>query len=242
MRDPFEVLGLPKGASDEQVREAYRTLARRYAEGGDSPDSKKLQELDAAYDAIILSRTGNGGSTADTSGYSGYNTYTRYDSSAPDFGDIRAKINSGRVDEAEILLDGIPAGQRTAEWHYLKGTVSHRKGWLEDAARNGDEEILRSMMLVFLDCWYSYRAKLEVLMQEKDSDLKKNADDFAEDISQLLQAINKAAEDMDIDALDALGKELDTFRFDADAQEKVSRIHKAIAEFDVDFLQNLKEM
>ncbi len=113
---------------------------------------------------------------------------------------------------------------------------------LEDAARNGDEEILRSMMPVFLDCWYSYRAKLEVLMQEKDSDLKKNADDFTEDISQLLQAINKAAEDMDIDALDTLGKELDTFCFNEDIQEKVSRIHKAIAEFDVDFLQNLKEM
>ena len=136
MKDPFFVLGLQSGASDEQVREAYRVLARRYGEGGESPDAKKMAELDAAYDAIILSRTGNGGSTADTSGYSGYNTYTRYDSSAPDFGDIRAKINSGRVDEAEILLEGIPADQRTAEWYYLKGTVSHRKGWLEDAARN----------------------------------------------------------------------------------------------------------
>ncbi len=136
MRDPFEVLGLPQGAGDEQVRNAYRNLARRYGEGGESPNTKKMAELDAAYDAIILSRTGNGGSTADTSGYSGYNTYTRYDASAPDFGDIRAKINSGRVDEAEILLDGIPAGQRTAEWYYLKGTVSHRKGWLEDAAKN----------------------------------------------------------------------------------------------------------
>ena len=79
-------------------------------------------------------------------------------------------------------------------------------------------------------------------MQEKGSDPKKNADDFAEDIGQLLQAINKAAEDMDIDALDELGKELYTFCFNEDVQEKVNKIHKAIAEFDVDFLQNLKEM
>ncbi len=135
MRDPFEVLGLPQGASDEQVRNAYKDLARRYSENGEFPDAARMRELDAAYDAIILSRTGNGGSTAD-SNYNSYNTYTRYDSSVPDFGDIRAKINSGRVDEAEILLEGIPAGQRTAEWYYLKGTVSHRKGWLEDAARN----------------------------------------------------------------------------------------------------------
>ncbi len=135
MRDPFEVLGLPQGASDEQVRNAYRDLARRYSEGGDSPDSAKMQELDRAYDAIILSRTGNGSGSA---GYSQntYNTYTRYDQSVHDFGDIRAKINAGRTDEAEILLEGVPTGQRTAEWYYLKGTVSHRKGWLEDAARN----------------------------------------------------------------------------------------------------------
>ena len=59
MKDPFFILGLHSGASDEQVREAYRTLARRYGEGGESPNAKKMAELDAAYDAIILSRTGN---------------------------------------------------------------------------------------------------------------------------------------------------------------------------------------
>lgn len=132
MRDPFEVLGLSQGASDEQVRNAYKDLARRYSEGGTSPDAVRMKELDAAYDAIILSRTGNGGGNSGNT----YNTYTRYSANEPDFGDIRAKINAGRTDEAEILLDGIPAGQRTAEWYYLKGTVSHRKGWLEDAARN----------------------------------------------------------------------------------------------------------
>ena len=113
---------------------------------------------------------------------------------------------------------------------------------LEDSARRGEEDIIRTMMPVFLDCWYSYRAKLEVLMQEKDSVPKKNADDFAENIGQLLQAINKAAEDMDIDALDALGKELGTFCFNEDIQEKVNRIHKAIAEFDIDYLQGVKEI
>lgn len=112
---------------------------------------------------------------------------------------------------------------------------------LEDAARNGNVDVIQTMMPIFLDCWYSYRAKLEVLKQEKDSVPKKNADDFAENIGQLLQAINKAAEDMDIDALDALGKELDTFCFNEDVQEKVSRIKKAIAEFDIDYLQSVKE-
>lgn len=129
MRDPFAVLGLPQGASDEQVRAAYRNLARQYSEGGATPDPAKLQELDSAYDAIILSRTGGAGATG------AYQTTGNY--YVPnDLGDIRAKIRNGNIDAADTLLDGIPVAQRSAEWYYLKGTVQHRRGWLEEATRN----------------------------------------------------------------------------------------------------------
>ena len=127
MRNPFDVLGLPQGASDDQVRAAYRNLARQYSPGGATPDPAKLKELDSAYDAIILSRTGN------TAGaYQGTGSYY----TPNDMGDIRAKINSGNIDAADTLLDGIPAAQRTAEWYYLKGVVQQRRGWLEEASRN----------------------------------------------------------------------------------------------------------
>ena len=39
----------------------------------------------------------------------------------------------GRFGDAETLLDGIPVAARTAEWHFLKGNVLYKKGWLEDA-------------------------------------------------------------------------------------------------------------
>ena len=39
-------------------------------------------------------------------------------------------------DEVEKLLDGIPYQRRNAEWYYLKGTIQHRKGWLESALEN----------------------------------------------------------------------------------------------------------
>ncbi len=131
MRDPFEVLGLSPGASDEQVKNAYRELARRYSDAGSMPDPARMREIDAAYDEIILNRTGNGGTSYSEPTY----TYTVPN----DLGDIRAKIKSGKFDDAETLLDGVPVSNRSAEWYYLKGTVQHRKGWLEEAARNFEQ-------------------------------------------------------------------------------------------------------
>lgn len=122
MRNPYDVLGVPQGASPEQVNAAYRELMRRYQDSG---DSRRIDELNQAYDSIIMG-SGNSGSNG------GYNSYN----SAPDYSDIRAKINSGRLDDAQILLDGIPEVSRDAQWYYLKGTIQQKRGWLEEAAKN----------------------------------------------------------------------------------------------------------
>lgn len=116
MRNPYEVLGIPQGASPEQVNAAYRELVRKYQDSG---DSRRVDELNEAYDAIIMGRSSSGGY-----------------GSAPDYSDIRAKINSGRLDDAQILLDGMPDGMRDAQWYYLKGTIQQKRGWLEEAAKN----------------------------------------------------------------------------------------------------------
>ena len=123
MRNPYEVLGIPQGASSEQINAAYKELLRKYQDAG---QFNKIDEINEAYDAVIA---GAGGKTGSNSGYS-YN-YTN-----TDYSDIRAKIKSGRLGDAQILLDGIPAGSRDAEWYYLKGTVQQKRGWLEEAAKN----------------------------------------------------------------------------------------------------------
>lgn len=131
MNDPFAVLGVSQNATDEQIREAYRLLARRYQQqidAGDNTDYARaqMQELDAAYDAVILSRSGGG-------------TYASAQSTASaqsDFADIRRTIRAGRLDDAQTILDGIPEGRRNAEWYFLKGSVQRRKGWLEEASGN----------------------------------------------------------------------------------------------------------
>ena len=127
MRNPYEVLGLNSGASLDAVKNAYREKARMY-----HGDPAAMNELDAAYDSIV----NNMGSNQSQSGY-GENSYAEYQSNqTSEFGDIRAKLNSGRIDDAEMLLDGIPHQRRNAEWYYLKGTIQHRRGWLESAAES----------------------------------------------------------------------------------------------------------
>ncbi len=145
MKNPFEILGIPQTANEDQIKQAYRELARKYSDDkySNGPLSgvaqKKMQEINEAYDTIILDRGGIFGSSGagrqsafgnQQSGYwQGGQTYSEYS-------DIRATIQNGRIDDAETLLDGIPPNLRSAEWYYLKGTVQHRRGWLEEAIKN----------------------------------------------------------------------------------------------------------
>ena len=53
--DPYKVLGLSPDASDEEVKQAYRRLARKYHpdRNPDDPEAaKKMQQVNAAYEQI----------------------------------------------------------------------------------------------------------------------------------------------------------------------------------------------
>ncbi|MBQ8015613.1 MAG: molecular chaperone DnaJ [Clostridia bacterium] len=121
MKNPFVVLGVHGDASREQIDAAYKEKLRMYQELG---QSDRIDELNAAYDYLIM----HAGETLVCSD-SGYQSVT-------DYSDIRAKINSGRLDDAQTLLDGMPDYSRDAQWYYLKGTVQQKRGWLEEAAKN----------------------------------------------------------------------------------------------------------
>ena len=126
MKDAYEVLGVSRTATDEEIKEAYRNLARQYHPDGyaDNPLSdlakEKMQEINDAYDTIIRERRGNPSGQGAGAGSTGQ------------YADVRAMINSGRMAEAETLLDGIPGSQRGAEWYYLKSRVLCAKGWFDD--------------------------------------------------------------------------------------------------------------
>ena len=54
-QDPYKVLGVPYGASDEEVTKAYRRLAKKYhpdLNPNDPEAAKKMSEINAAYEQI----------------------------------------------------------------------------------------------------------------------------------------------------------------------------------------------
>jgi len=55
MRDPYEVLGVAKNASEAEIKKAFRTLAKKHhpdTKGGDVAAKKRFQEISAAYDIV----------------------------------------------------------------------------------------------------------------------------------------------------------------------------------------------
>ena len=159
MSDPYQILGVSPSASDDEVKTAYRQLARKYHPDNyvDNPladlATEKMKEVNEAYDEIQRRRKGGSSqSSQDRGSYQGYGQsrggysqgqgqgqgYGNYQSGGQSgqpsqFDDIRRLIQNGRLPEAEELLDGIPQQRRDGEWNYLMGTIFYSKGWLDSA-------------------------------------------------------------------------------------------------------------
>lgn len=146
MNDPYSVLGVSRGATDEEIKTAYRALARKY-----HPDNyannpladlanEKMKEINEAYDQITQERRAGAGSAGNASGGSyGSGSYSGGSGSYSGSGryaEVRTMINNGRVDEAQSVLDGVPVSDRDAEWHFLMGSVLYRRGWINEAYVN----------------------------------------------------------------------------------------------------------
>ncbi len=140
-KDPFEILGVPKGASDEQIKNAYRALAKKYHpdnyDGNPLKDvaNEKMQEINWAYDEIQRLREENK-KTYSGSGtyYQNYGTNSSA-SSNPLYKEVRDDINRHRFADAERKLLDVMLPNRVAEWHYLMSLVLMSRKNVGDAMR-----------------------------------------------------------------------------------------------------------
>ena len=145
MNDPYQILGVSEKATDDEVKKAYRDLARKYHPDNyhDNPladlAQEKMKEINAAYEEINRQRSGGSTNVYGRSGYGG-TSYQNYGSqqyysgsSSSVLQQVRIAIQSGDISRAEALLANY--NDHNAEWNFLRGAVCYRRGWMDEAKR-----------------------------------------------------------------------------------------------------------
>lgn len=151
MNDPYSVLGLKNGASEEEVKKAYKKLAKMYHPdvcGNDENAAKKMQEINAAYDAIINHKdysTGNGGGYRNS--YSSFYGYGRgFNEENDESNEMKAAanyINAHRFSEALHVLSTVKAEERNGKWFYYSSIAKCYSGDTNGAYSDIAEAIKR---------------------------------------------------------------------------------------------------
>ncbi len=145
MRDPYQVLGVSRSATEDEIKKAYRNLSRKYHPDANINNPNKAQaeeqfkEVQSAYEQIMKERTegytgtsGGYGSTGYGNAYGPFGGFYGGGTSQSNTGYeedtyLRAAgnyIRNGYYREARNLLDSMGLQERNGTWYYYSA-IAH---------------------------------------------------------------------------------------------------------------------
>ncbi len=132
MKDPYSTLGVTPQATEQEIKAAYKKLAKRYHPDvtGNSPEAAaKMQEINAAYDEIMHKKEGY-------DPFNSTNSNNNYSSEDIEFQAAYNYIRNHRFREALNALSGIQ--NKTAKYYYLTAVAYAGLNDLVNARTNAE--------------------------------------------------------------------------------------------------------
>ena len=179
MLDPYSVLGVPRSATDDEVKKAYRRLSRKYHPDANinNPNKdqaeEKFKQVQQAYEQIMKERE-YGYDSAENSygGFGGFGGYGggQRSSTYQDEEELRRQaaanyVQSGHYQEALNVLSSL--SQRNGQWYYLSAMANMGMGnnvtaldQIREAVRQEPDNMQYRMLLQRMEGgggWYQQR-------------------------------------------------------------------------------------